>query len=98
MKAERRVDLTSIGDLCGGSYVNQEFAKCLLEYLRDQRDLEKNGKTIRSIIDKQTVQFENGNKRTIDVTLNQLLEPIFIDDLKEDRKNYRRKNRLCLPP
>jgi hypothetical protein len=90
--------LTSTGILCGGSYVNQRFATCLLEYLRDERYLEKNGKTIRNIIDKQTVVFENGEKRTIDVVnKHATLEPIFIDDLKEDQKSNRYRNRLRLP-
>jgi hypothetical protein len=77
--------------------VNHKFATCLMEYLQTETYLEKNGKTIRSIIENQTIIFENEGKRIIDVVKHDAtLEPVFIDDLREDPKNNQFQNRLCL--
>lgn len=89
--------LTATGDLCGGSIVNQRFEKRLMEKLQHEHYLEKNGKTIRSIVEAQSIVFENKDKRMIDVVdKNAVLEPIYIDDLKENRRKGLYQNRLRL--
>jgi hypothetical protein len=89
--------LMDIGDLCGGSFVNQRFERRLMEKLKHEKYLEKNGKTIRSIVEAQSIVFENRDKRTIDVVdKHAVLEPIYIDDLKENRQKGLYQNRLQL--
>ncbi|KAJ4299563.1 hypothetical protein N0V90_004809 [Kalmusia sp. IMI 367209] len=84
-------------ELCGASYINQRFEKMLMERLRDETYLIKNGKTLKSIIEALSIIFENGEKRSIDTedTYSEL-DPIYIDDLKEDRQKGLDQNRIVL--
>ncbi|KAF2175978.1 hypothetical protein K469DRAFT_608704 [Zopfia rhizophila CBS 207.26] len=84
-------------ELQGGSYINQRFAMLLTEKLGDEQYLVKNGKTIKSIVEAQTMVFENGEKRTIDtVDKHASLEPIYIDDVKENSQKGLYTNRVAV--
>ncbi|KAF2734482.1 hypothetical protein EJ04DRAFT_602989 [Polyplosphaeria fusca] len=80
--------------LCGASYINERFRDLLQEKLGSELYLEKNGKTIKSIVDAATISFENNEKRLIDLSEDLLV--IKIDDLKEDLAKNFRQNRLEL--
>lgn len=79
--------LTVAGKLCGASYINEKYEHKLLKKLASETYLEKNGKTLRSIVQATVPRFENFQKRRIDIT-NGRAETIrvYIDDLKENRK------------
>jgi len=63
--------------------------------LKDEKYLEKNGKTIKSIVEGKVIEFENGQKRVFDITNDDFnLEPIYIDDLKPSLKKGLFQNRL----
>jgi hypothetical protein len=75
--------LSSLGMLRGASYINERFEKMLIEKLQNEDYLEKNGKTIKSIAEALTIAFENGEKRTVNVTRkNAVIEPLWVDDLR----------------
>jgi hypothetical protein len=60
--------------------------------------LEKNGKTIKSIVEGKVIEFENGQKRIIDMANNDFqLEPVYIDDLRSNPKKKVYQNRLVIP-
>lgn len=59
--------LTSIGALCGSSYLNENFRKHLLERLGSEDYLEDDGMTIEGIVDEGMVEFEFIWKRTVDL-------------------------------
>lgn len=57
----------------------------------------KNGKTIKSIAEAKTILFENREKRSIDVENDDYqLAPIYIDDLRENKRKGFSQNRLKL--
>jgi hypothetical protein len=69
----------------------------LLEKLEGETYLIKNGKTIKSIVEAKVIEFENGPKRFLDMTDRNLeMEPIYIDDLRENFALGFRANNLFL--
>ncbi|KAF1949105.1 hypothetical protein CC80DRAFT_497783 [Byssothecium circinans] len=83
--------------LCGASYINERFESLLVKKLREETYLVKNGKTIRSIAEAKTAEFENSQKRKIDTTRRgTTLAPIYIDDLQADPSRNFYQNRLTL--
>ncbi|ORY16547.1 Hsp70 family protein-like protein [Clohesyomyces aquaticus] len=82
--------------LCGASYINEKFERLLMQKLKDERYLETNGKTIKSIVEAQIINFENGEKRTFNATVSSSYMPyLFIDNLREDpNKKGQYQNRL----
>lgn len=75
--------------------MNERFETLLYEKLKNERYLEVNGKTIKSIVEAQGIIFENGEKRTIDTTSSTArLEPIWIDNLRADRSRGLYQNRV----
>ncbi|CAG8983994.1 hypothetical protein HYALB_00009003 [Hymenoscyphus albidus] len=85
------------GALCGSSYLNKAFQEHLSARLKDEDYLERNGISIRSIVDTEVVKFENNIKRKIDIIRpTSVFEFVEIQDLRADpRKNFGR-NRLRL--
>jgi hypothetical protein len=68
-----------------------------LERLQDETYLIKNGKTLKSIVEALSIVFENGEKRSIDTEdIYSELDPIWIDDLKENRQKGFQQNRIIL--
>jgi hypothetical protein len=68
-----------------------------MERLRDEIYLIKNGKTLKSIVEALSIIFENGEKRSIDTEdIYSELDPIYIDDLKENRQKGLEQNRIVL--
>ena len=85
----------SVAALCGASYINERFEKLLLEKLETETYLVKNGKTIKSIVEAKVIEFENGDKRLIDVKDKTWeMEPVIIDDLKPNSAMGLYLNRL----
>jgi len=65
--------------------------------LRNEKYLEKNGKTIKSIVEGKVIEFENGQKRIVDIANDDFhLEPIYIDDLKPHPRKRFYQNRLTI--
>ncbi|PVH69481.1 hypothetical protein DL98DRAFT_522149 [Cadophora sp. DSE1049] len=81
--------------LCGASYINERFEKLLLKRLKHENYLVKNGKSIKSIVEGKVIEFENGEKRLIDIA-DEYFEPVpvYIDDLKANSKKRFSQNRL----
>ena len=52
--------------------------------------------TIKGIVDREVVEFENTLKRSIDVTNRKGLEPVFIQGLRSNNKKGFRNNRFLL--
>ncbi|KAF2647604.1 hypothetical protein K491DRAFT_614350 [Lophiostoma macrostomum CBS 122681] len=71
--------------LSGGSYINERFNQILTKILSPVRgDIEIHGNTMKSIVDVKVLEFENGEKRSVDTTLKgATIEPIRIDGLQE---------------
>lgn len=68
-----------------------------MERLRDETYLVKNGKTLKSIVEALSIIFENGEKRSIDTEdIYSELDPIYIDDLKENRQKGLEQNRIVV--
>lgn len=68
-----------------------------MERLRDETYLIKNGKTLKSIVEALSIIFENGEKRSIDTEdIYSELDPIYVDDLKENRQKGLEQNRIVL--
>ena len=67
---------------------------------RVKGDIEINGNTLKSIVDTKVLEFENGEKRSIDTTMKEAtIEPIRIDGLQERPGRSRfRQNRLKITP
>lgn len=87
--------LHCLGRLCGASYINERLEKHLRDRLKRAKYLEKNGKTINSIVEAKVMDFENVEKRMIDLTNKDYqLETIYIDDLQPDAKKGFDQNRL----
>jgi hypothetical protein len=83
--------------MCGGSYINEEFEKHLLDRLKDETNLKKNGKTIQSIVEAKGIEFENGEKRHINTEMEKFgVGRIYIDDLQRDDAKRFHSNRLAL--
>jgi hypothetical protein len=83
--------------MCGASYINKRYEKLLLDRLRDETYLEKNGKTIKSIVEAKVIKFENGEKRTINTVKERFgLERVYIDDLEEDKAKRFTQNRVSI--
>lgn len=83
--------------MCGASYINKRYEKLLLDRLRDETYLEKNGKTIRSIVEAKVIEFENGEKRRINTVKERFgLERVYIDDLEGDKAKRFTPNRLSI--
>ncbi|PVH99820.1 hypothetical protein DM02DRAFT_629036 [Periconia macrospinosa] len=86
-------------EVCGASFINHRFKEVLEERLKDETYLIKNGKTLATIIEGQTIMFENGEKRSFNTEDRYSeLDPIYIDDLKEDRQKGLRQNCFILNP
>lgn len=84
-----------LGQLCGASYINEKFEDMLIEKLKDEEYLVKNGKTIKSIAEALTISFENGEKRTLNTTKRHaVIEPLWIDDLRPTPGTGLHQNRL----
>jgi hypothetical protein len=63
--------------------VNKAFENRLLRKLADEKYLEKNGKTIQSIVEGKVIEFENKEKRRANVFDELYIPPpIWIDDLE----------------
>ena len=89
--------LTSTGRLCGASYINERFSNHLLQRLAKERYLVDNKNTLKSIVEKKTVIFENYQKRVFDVTTHEVeVIPIHIEYLKANRKKGFYPNNLLL--
>lgn len=58
---------TVLGDNCGGSYLNDNFEKRLLERLKDEVYLDQMGETRESIIRHLIPDFEDYDKRNRDI-------------------------------
>lgn len=87
----------SAGRLCGASYINENFQKKLLHKLSGADYLEANGVTLTSIAQEKTNEFENHQKRVVDVNDRKAhIATIFINYLREDRKKHFSKNNLEL--
>src|SRR5690242_964783 len=56
------------GDNCGGSYLNDNFSRRLLDRLHDEHYLDFNGQTRESIVHHLVPDFENRYKRRVDIT------------------------------
>jgi hypothetical protein len=65
--------------------------------LRREKDLERSGRTISSIVDGIVVEFENKEKRYTDTT-NPAFQPdeVVVHDLKANRDKLFRQNRLII--
>ena len=71
------------------------FEKLLLKKLQDENYLEKNGNTIGSIVEAKVIEFENGEKRLIDITDKHWKPlPVRIEYLERDPKKGFLQNRL----
>jgi len=69
----------------------------LKKKLKHEKYLEKNGKSIQSIIDGKVMDFENVGKRMIDVTKKSNdIETVWIDDLLPNSKKRFYQNALEL--
>jgi hypothetical protein len=70
--------------LFSASYINERFEKMLIEKLHSEDCLEKNGKIINSIAEALTIAFENGERRTVNVTKRKhaVIEPLRVDNLR----------------
>ena len=85
------------GALCGSSYLNEAFERLLNERLAGEDYLETNNMTIKGIVDMHVVDFENGLKRSFDLTRRKPNpETVFIQGLKPNNKKGFRNNRLLL--
>lgn len=66
-----------------------------MDKLEAETYLIKNDKTIERIVEAKVIEFENGDKRIIDVTKDTSeMEPIYIDDLRPNSAMGLHKNRL----
>ena len=85
-----------IAKFCGASYINERYRNFLLKKLENETYLEKNGKTIRSIVEKKVIEFENYTKRIWDLYDKQCgIEPIWIDDLRPSQTDKQlQQNRI----
>lgn len=82
------------GKLCGASYINERFEQKLLQKLTNETYLVKNGKTLKSIAQAKTTQFENHDKRMANTSVrNDKKVVVYIDDLKENGKKNFKQNR-----
>ena len=89
--------LRYLAKLCGASYINESYGKLLLKRLKHETYLEKNGKTIESIVESKVIEFENGEKRLLDVTNENFdLRSVYIDDLQPNHKKGLTQNRLVI--
>ena len=72
----------------------------MLERLKDEKYLEKDGLTIQSIVDREMVDFENKMKRNLDVTKKLVTEVVWIQGLKanHDREKRFLTNRMKIEP
>jgi hypothetical protein len=88
--------LLVLAELCGASYINEQYATFLLNKLENETYLEKNGKTIRSIVDRKVIEFENTTKRIWDLNDPHCsIEPIWVDDLLPSQTDSQlQQNRL----
>ncbi|CAI6338266.1 unnamed protein product [Periconia digitata] len=85
------------GKLCGASFINERYEKRLMEKIRDETYLIKNGKTLKSIVKAESINFENGQKRLIDLDeIRSGPYVVYIDDLREDKTKGLKQNRLIL--
>ncbi|KAH8685484.1 hypothetical protein BGZ60DRAFT_365995 [Tricladium varicosporioides] len=83
--------------LCGASYINERYEELLLNRLQDETYLEKNGKTIKSIVEAKVIEFENGEKRQINTVKERFgVERVYIDDLRRDDTKRFSQNRLVI--
>jgi hypothetical protein len=55
------------GDNCGASYLNDGFEKRLLKRLEDEHYLDYNGEAREDIVRYATLEFENRDKRLVDI-------------------------------
>jgi hypothetical protein len=89
--------LHCLAKLCGASYINERYQKLLLDRLKDETYLEKNGKTIKSIVEAKVIEFENGEKRRINTAKERFgVESVYIDDLRKDESKRFRGNKLSI--
>jgi hypothetical protein len=73
------------GDNCGASYLNKNYEKRLLDRLADEKYLENNANTLKSIVQATVQKFEDHDKRIVDVTKRQSGR-VPISGLKGDRQ------------
>jgi hypothetical protein len=86
-----------LAKLCGASYINESYSELLHRRLDGEHYLNKNGKTIASIIEALVIEFENNDKRKIDTSKEKFgIERVFIHDLKKDESKRLHQNRLGL--
>ncbi len=63
----------------------------------EQQDIEKDGFTTNGIIDVEVIRFENGRKRTVNITDRSLpAEDVTIQGLKENMQKRFRNNNLVM--
>lgn len=67
----------------------------MLKRLKHEKYLVKNGKTIKSIVEGKVIEFENGEKRLIDIAIENFeTDSIYIDDLRANPTKRFFQNRL----
>jgi hypothetical protein len=67
-----------------------------MKRLKNEKYLEKNGKTIKSIVEGKVIDFENGQKRVFDAAHDFHVEAVYIDDLRPSKSKKFHQNRLII--
>lgn len=81
--------LTTVGKLCGASYINERFEKKLLRQLANEIYLVDRDKTLKSIVQASTTTFETYQKRIYDTSNSNEPLPIHIPYLRANsKKNF----------
>ncbi|KAL1602352.1 hypothetical protein SLS60_005768 [Paraconiothyrium brasiliense] len=84
-------------ELFGASFINKAFEDKLEKKLEREQYLVQNGKTLKSIIQKCATEFEDNEKRRIDIySPMATIRPIYIDNLRENPRKHFYQNRLQL--
>jgi hypothetical protein len=79
----KRLIITGI--LSGASFINEKLEELIVNKLSTVKYVFRDGRTAKSIAQAKAIQFENGQKRTIDVTERApRIAPITISGLKEN--------------
>ncbi|KAF2993988.1 hypothetical protein E8E13_001711 [Curvularia kusanoi] len=86
--------------LCGASFINEKFAERVEQRLSKETYLwenEDNSKTQKSVVEALTAQFENDQKRTVDVIKDLRKETTFrVENLRKDERKGFQSNRMIL--
>ncbi|TVY81960.1 hypothetical protein LSUE1_G007261 [Lachnellula suecica] len=93
LKLKRQVGQPT-GDNCGGSYLNDLYAKRILWRLYDEHYLDANGETREAIANRFVPKFESHHKRFKNVMEDRPLLRLPIPGLREDRQKRFERNTL----